>query len=231
MVNGQNHKGSTYHIGKMLIDKIDGENTVTEFFLPKDFNEFCCGCTTCFMKGERLCPHFKKLEPITNAIDEADLLIFTSPVYVYHATGSMKALLDHYGWRWIVHRPDERMFSKRAVVIATAAGGGMKSTIRDIKDSLIFWGVPKVYTLGKAVMACSWDEVTDKKRQSLEKKTSKISAKLSKENFKAKASLKGRFFFTAMHFANKHGWNKADAEYWKAKGWTEKVRPFSMHNS
>ena len=29
MINGQNHKGSTYHIGKMLADKLGGE--VTEF--------------------------------------------------------------------------------------------------------------------------------------------------------------------------------------------------------
>ena len=33
MVHGQNHKGSTYHIGKMLADKLGGE--VTEFFLQK----------------------------------------------------------------------------------------------------------------------------------------------------------------------------------------------------
>ena len=42
MINGQNHKGSTYHIGKMLADKLGGE--VTEFFLPKDFGHFCIGC-------------------------------------------------------------------------------------------------------------------------------------------------------------------------------------------
>lgn len=33
MVNGQNHKGSTYHIGRMLADKLGGE--VTEFFCQK----------------------------------------------------------------------------------------------------------------------------------------------------------------------------------------------------
>ena len=27
----------------MLADKLGGE--VTEFFLPRDFGEFCCGCT------------------------------------------------------------------------------------------------------------------------------------------------------------------------------------------
>ena len=42
------------------------------------------------MKGEEKCPHFEKLDPITKAVDEADVLILTSPVYVYHCTGSMK---------------------------------------------------------------------------------------------------------------------------------------------
>ena len=35
VVNGQSHKGSTYHIGKMLADKLGGE--VTEFFSAKGF--------------------------------------------------------------------------------------------------------------------------------------------------------------------------------------------------
>ncbi len=42
IINGQNHKGSTYHIGKMLADKIGGERE--EFFLPKDFGELASRC-------------------------------------------------------------------------------------------------------------------------------------------------------------------------------------------
>lgn len=226
IINGQNHKGSTYHIGKMLANKIDGE--VTEFFLPKDFDEFCCGCTNCFMKGEENCPHYEKLKPITEAVDEADILILTSPVYVYHCTGSMKAWLDHYGWRWLVHRPEEKMFSKRAVVISTAAGAGMRSTNKDMKDSLTFWGVPKVYSVGMAVNAASWKEVSEKKKQKIERITDKISEKLRKDNFKPKASLKARFFFVFMKIMMKNGWNPRDSEYWKAKGWTGKKRPWKL---
>lgn len=76
----------------MLADKLGGE--VTEFFLPRDFGEFCCGCTNCFMKGEEKCPHYEKLDPITKAVDEADVLILTSPVYVYHCTGSISGVLS-----------------------------------------------------------------------------------------------------------------------------------------
>lgn len=99
--------------------KTGGERT--EFFLPRDFGEFCCGCTRCFKESEPKCPHYKKLQPITAALDEADVIILASPVYVYHATGSMKAFLDHYGWRWMVHRPEEKMFRKQGVCIYNSA--------------------------------------------------------------------------------------------------------------
>ena len=46
---------------------------------------------------------------MTDALDEADVIILASPVYVYHATGAMKAFLDHYGYRWMVHCPEESM--------------------------------------------------------------------------------------------------------------------------
>lgn len=224
IVNGQNHKGSTYHIGKMLADKLGGE--VQEFFLPRDFGEFCCGCTNCFMKGEDKCPHFEKLSPITKAVDEADLIILTSPVYVYHCTGSMKAWLDHYGWRWIVHRPEEKMFSKQAVVISTAAGAGMKSANKDMADSLSFWGVPIIHKIGIGVQATDWHLISPKIMKKIERKTDSTAAKIRSRGLKGRVSLKGRMFFTIFHFANKRGWNPADSEYWKAKGWTEKKRPW-----
>ena len=61
-------------------------------------------------------------------MDEANVIILASPVYVFHATGAMKAFLDHYGYRWMVHSPEESMFKKQGVCISTAAGAGMKST-------------------------------------------------------------------------------------------------------
>lgn len=100
------------------------------------------------------------LTSITRALDDADVIILASPVYVYHTTGAMKAFLDHYGWRWMVHRPEEKMFSKQAVCISTAAGAGMKSTNRDMADSTFFWGVAKTYRYGIAVMETSWERVS-----------------------------------------------------------------------
>lgn len=224
VIHGQSHQGSTCHIARSLAEKLDGE--VTEFFLPKDFGEFCVGCTACFTESETKCPHFQKLSPITEAMDAADVLILASPVYVYHATGAMKALLDHYGWRWMVHRPEEKMFSKQAVCVSTAAGAGMKSTNRDMAHSTFFWGVAKTYRYGVAVMETSWERVSDKKKQRIEKKLNRLARKLKAGQERVRPSVKTKLFFAVMRQMQKRGWNEADAAYWRDKGWTEKKRPW-----
>lgn len=224
IIHGQNHKGSTYNIARILAEKIGGETT--EFFLPKDFGEFCVGCTTCFMKDEKKCPHYEKLKPITEAMDSADVIILASPVYVYHATGAMKAFLDHYGYRWLVHSPEESMFKKQGVCISTAAGAGIKPTNKDMADSLFFWGVAKIYKFGIAVAATDWKKVNDKKKKKIEKATSSIAKKIIKNNGKVKPSLKTKGYFYLMRMLQKKGWNEKDVKYWKEKGWDKKSRPW-----
>ena len=226
IISGTNHKGSTYSIGRIAAEKIASAENISEVFLPRDFDQFCFGCTQCFTKNETLCPHYEKLKPITELIDAADVLILTSPVYVYHCTGQMKALLDHYGWRWMVHRPDERMFKKQAVVVATAAGSGVKSTMKDMADSCFFWGIPKTYRLGMAVRAVDWNSVSPKMKDSIDAKADKIAKKILKRQGKVPVGIKTRTFFRIMSLLQRNGWNKADMDYWKEKGWTGSKRPW-----
>lgn len=224
IIHGQSHKGSTYHIARMVAEKTGGE--IKEFFLPRDFGEFCVGCTNCFKDSETRCPHYEKLKPITDVLDESDVIILASPVYVYHATGPMKAFLDHYGYRWIVHSPEESMFSKQSVCISTAAGGGMKSTNKDMMDSLFFWGVAKRYKYGVGVAAVDWNKVSDKKKKAIDKATTKIAEKLVRNNGKVKPGIKTKALFYIMRLAQKNGFNPRDVEYWKEKGWLEKKKPW-----
>lgn len=224
IIHGQSHQGSTCHMARMLAEKINGE--VTEFFLPRDFGEYCVGCTVCFEETETKCPHYTKLFPITEAIDEADVIILASPVYVYHVTGAMKAFLDHYGWRWMVHRPEEKMFSKQAVCISTAAGAGMRSANKDMADSVFFWGVGKTYRYGIAVRAVSWEGIDDEKRRHIEQKMERLAQKIRNRKDHVKPSVKTKFFFNVMRQLQRRGWNEADAVYWKEKGWTGNKRPW-----
>ena len=226
IIHGQSHQGSTCHIARMLANRLSDD--VEEFFLPRDFGEFCVGCTTCFSETETRCPHFARLSPITKAMDDADVIILASPVYVYHATGAMKAFLDHYGWRWMVHRPEEKMFSKQAVCISTAAGAGMKSTNRDMAHSTFFWGVAKTYTYGAAVMETSWERIRPKKKRAIEKKLDVLAKKIVKRQGHVRPSIKTKLFFSVMLQLQKSGWNEADVNYWTEKGWTKGKRPWKL---
>ena len=225
IIHGQSHKGTTYHVAHELAEKTGGE--ITEFFLPRDFGEFCTGCNTCFYGSEADCPHAGKLAPITAAMDAADVIILASPVYVFHATGAMKAFLDHYGHRWMVHRPEGSMFRKQGVCICTTAGAGAKSALKDMADSLFFWGIAKIYRYGIAVAAANWEGVREKKRKAIDRATTKLAGKLVRRNGKVTPGLKTRAFFFIMHLVQRKGFvSRSDAAYWKAKGWTGSTRPW-----
>ena len=225
IIHGQSHKGSTYNIAKLLQEKIGGE--YTEFFLPKDFSHFCTGCTACIIKDEKLCPGYDALEPIVKAMDGADLLIFASPVYVCHVTGPMKSFLDHFGYRWMLHRPEEKMFKKQAVCISTAAGGGTKSTNKDISDSLFFWGIPRIYKLGYNVRATAFKDISPELIKKIQKDTEKLAKKINKKNGKTKPGIKTRGLFQiSKKLHTLAGWNQADCRYWEEKGWAKNTKPW-----
>ena len=226
LIHGQSHKGSTYTIAHKLAEKLGGE--LTEFFLPRDFDKFCVGCARCFNESEKLCPHYEAIRPITDAIDAADVIILASPVYVYHATGAMKVLLDHYGYRWMVHSPEGSMFRKQGVCITTAAGAGMRSACKDMCDSLFFWGVAKIYKYGIAVAAGDWDHVSEKKKQAVEKKTDQLANVIKSRVGRVKPGLKTRALFFAMHLMQRNGFNPRDVKHWQENGWTRNVRPWNQ---
>lgn len=226
IIHGQSHKGSTYHVARLLAEKIGWETK--EFFLPKDFGAFCLGCTKCFLESEKLCPHYEALAPITEALDSADAIILASPVYVFHATGSMKAFLDHYGYRWMVHSPEGSMFKKQGVCIATAAGSGLGSTLRDMHHSLFFWGVARTYRFGAAVAATDWNGVSAKKLAAIDRKLTRIAKRILSRSESVTPGIKTKAVFHVMRLMQNKGWNERDVRHWKERGWTEKNRPWKQ---
>ena len=92
-------------------------------------------------------------------MEQAEVLIFTTPTYCLHASAPMKSFLDLTFTTWMVHRPKEYMFSKKAVIFSAAAGTGVKSAMKDIKTALTYWGIPEIHSFGLAVQASSWGQV------------------------------------------------------------------------
>ncbi|MEA5060003.1 MAG: NAD(P)H-dependent oxidoreductase [Candidatus Pelethousia sp.] len=227
-IYGSEKKGSTYHIAKLFIEKIQGErDTLTEIFLPRDLNQFCVGCCNCFSKGEQFCPHFRQVEPIRKAIEQADLVIFTTPVYALRASGQMKVLLDHLSFQYMTHRPNQTMFEKTALIVSTGAGGGTISAMKDIATSLRFWGMAKVYKYGKAVYAADWDGVSAKVKETILSNVTTMAGRICKNVGHVAPSFWGKLLFHMFRiFHRKMAVCPYDVAYWQKNGWLGTQRPW-----
>jgi multimeric flavodoxin WrbA len=226
MIHGQNHKGSTYHIGRSLAEKLAKEDEITEFFLPKDLNHFCTGCYQC-IEDETKCPYYKEVRIITDAMEGAEQFIFTTPNYCMGPSASMKALIDMMFDYWMPHRPRKWMFTKKAVIISTAAGAGTGQAIKGVKTALTYWGVPYIKSYGISVQAKNWAEVKKDKKAKIEKDMTKLAQRIMRVGT-PKAGIKTRFLFNIMARMHSAGWDSSPVEkqYWAEHGWLNKERPW-----
>ena len=226
VINGTEIKGCTYNIKEMFLEDLRDGNEITEFYLPKGLPHFCCGCKTCFLKSEVQCPHAQHVIPIWESILGADLLVFASPVYALRTTAQMKSLLDHLCVHWMVHRPDEKMFSKRAIILTNAIGVFNGGAQKDIATSLTWLGVSKIKKLGIGLLeGVIWDELSEKRRRIIASKVKKLSAKSSIIR-PARKGIKVKLLFSVtkkMHQGIGKNENplSADNQYWKEKGWIQ----------
>ena len=233
VINATEKKGVTYRLKEIFLEPFQNDAEITEFYLPKDGPGFCTGCTTCFMKDQNLCKDAQTVGKIEKALLEADLLVFASPAYVFHTTGAMKTMLDHFGYRWMPHRPAKEMFGKRAVIITQCLGAGGSSTAKDIKDSLSWWGVTAVYKCTFRLMSdTNWDKIPEKKRHAMTRKLTSLARKMRSIDYSkpAHTGIVAKMKFYAVRMMQT-GLGKADPEYtdfkyWKENGWIGSARPW-----
>ena len=219
VINGQNHKGSTYHMGRILAEQLAKKEDITEFFLPGDLHHFCLGCYSC-IEDETRCPYWDEKKIILDAMEQADLLIFTSPNYCLAPSGAMKSFLDLFFDIWMVHRPKEWMFRKRAVILSSSAGATCGGVIRTIRDSLSGWGIPDIRTYARALQAMNWEMVKPEKKIKIEKDLKRIAGKIDCGNA-PHIGIKTRLLFYMMGRMHAAGWDSSPVEkkYWIDHGW------------
>lgn len=199
-----------------FISKLKNVGEVYEFTLPDDMPHICRGCYACLRGNEDKCGGSEYLKPINEAIAKSDLIIFCNPVWCFHTSGQIKSFLDHYGYRWLVHRPNFDMQNKQAVIITTAGGGGLKSAAKDVKDSMDYWGVARTYCVTQSVWGYFWNDMPEKFKKNFQKKLKKTAEKVVKhaKNLKPTFKVKSMYkMFEKLH-KNDKMW-EIDNEYWK----------------
>ena len=187
---------------------------------------FVFGCANCILKGEENCPHYQKVQPIIKRIESADLIILATPVFVGSCTSGLKALLDHFAYMWLVHRPNETMFKKIGLIITSAGGSGVKATVKLLKKNFLHLGVPKVYDYGVTTMKMGGNYSEYKDKDKIKKQVKNKATKVKKALKSRKVGFKTKFLFNIFGITQKNGWNKVDVDYWKKQGWLDGKKPF-----
>ena len=238
VINGTEKHGVTYHLKEMFLEQFKQKAEITEYYLPKSCPMFCFGCLNCTLKGEHTCKDADHVQKIASSLLEADLIVMTSPAYVMHATGAMKSLLDHFAYLWMPHRPAPEMFAKRAVIITQCLGAGAKSTAKDIKHSLSWWGISEIGIFTGALMGdIVWDKLTERKQHELTKKMKRLSERFTHMDYvkpaRTNTITKIKFLFCRMIQKSLHKRDPEylDGKYWAEQGWLEKVRPWRKMKS
>lgn len=233
VINGTTKHGVTYRLKEMFLEPFKKQAAITEYYLPKDCPAFCSGCVNCIIKGEHTCKDAGYIQKIEESLLEADLIVMTSPCYVMHTTGAMKSLLDHFAYRFMSHRPAPCMFTKRAVIITQCLGAGAKSTAKDIKHSLSWWGITKIGIFQGALMEdCVWERLSESRRRKLTNKIQKLSEKFAGIDYTRPARVgiivKVKFCFCRMIQKSVYQTHPEglDCNYWSEQGWLLKARPW-----
>lgn len=146
VVMGSPRRGNTYRAVKRIEEHFQSSEDVEfSYLMLGDLNLMQCrGCYTCFAKGEEYCPIKDDAPAIRQQMDDADGLIFASPVYGMNVSGLFKMFVDRFSY--IFHRP--RFFEKKALLIATAGGIGQKEVLKYMDLVARGWGFEVVSQTG-----------------------------------------------------------------------------------
>jgi multimeric flavodoxin WrbA len=136
----------TYKVMRLIEERMNSLRPVeVEYvFLRKVGVPMCDGCLQCVNVGEQACPEFATIGPIAEKMDQSDGLILGAPVHTFYVTGLMKNFVEYFMYKR--NRPS--FFGKKAIVTATASGGGHKNVLDFLENTASAWGCDVVTRLG-----------------------------------------------------------------------------------
>ena len=222
---GSPRKQDGYKVCKMLEEKVKSKGEVEFEFeyinVSRLHIEECRGCELCLTKGESYCPIKDDLAMLRQKMQEADGIIFNSPVYACHITGSLKKVVDRFGY--LFHRPE--LIGKPALTVTTTAGGGIGPTSKYLKMLAVGFGcqwVGEIKVVASYLFEKRWGGQFFNANYGLkidgllEQKAKRFYKALTSEKL-PKPSVYDVYVFYGLK--SKTIASEADYNYWKEKGW------------
>jgi multimeric flavodoxin WrbA len=218
-VEGSPHRGNTY-------DRVQRFGEVLEALGGVDFEHLslrdidlqpCRGCFICFDRGEHVCPVKDDKEELSRKLDEADGVVFATPVYSMHISYLMKRFVDRFAYTF--HRP--RYFGKYAVGMGVTGGIGLNEALEYVQMFATTWGFEYLGDLRyvdppRNTKMPRFVNETDR----AEELASKLH-RMMREKPKRKLRSKDYYHFYMMRMVYKRlgPLSPTDFAYWEKQGW------------
>ena len=168
---GSARKKHTYNTSELFLKKLQELGDIEyEIVRLSDYNlQTCKGCKLCMDKGEEHCPLKDDRDLLIQKMIESDGVIFSSPVYAFQVSASMKNFLDRLAFYF--HRP--YFFGKTFTSIVAQGTYGGKNTV----NYLNFVGNGLGFNVVKGSYIVSLEPLTEKGQKKIEKSIDKLSKK------------------------------------------------------
>jgi NAD(P)H-dependent FMN reductase len=224
VIMGSPRKGNTFHAAERIREIIQEQVPVEwEYVMLGDLDpEQCRGCLSCFVKGEEYCPVKDDASNLEQKMQDADGVIFATPVYGMQVSGLMKVFIDRHSY--IFHRP--RFFRQKALLLTTAGVMGIRDVLNYLDGVARIWGFDVAARVG-IIMG-----IPSEKRQKENERRLRAAAEAFLEALRRGSRAKPRFSdviaFHAMRasFGELRDLSPADHTYWSDQGWLEKDRRY-----
>jgi multimeric flavodoxin WrbA len=222
VIVGSPRLGNTMHAAQAIEERMQEIGPVAfDYCMLKDADlAHCRGCFVCFKKGEEHCPLRDNAPAIERSMQEADGVIFATPVYGMNVSGLFKTFVDRFSY--IFHRP--RFFDKKALLLTTTGAVGDKEVLDYLELVARIWGFEVAGRV--ALVTPPYDLPEDKVRRN----TAKIDAAArafhdSLHRPRRSPAWKDIVVFHGMRatFRELADISPADYEYWEARGWLERT--------
>ena len=163
------------------------------------------------------CPLHDDKEKISHKMEEADGVIFATPVYSMHVSYLLKTFIDRFAYNF--HRP--RYFGKYAITLAVSGGLGLDETLKYLKMVADGWGFEFVGQIG---LVAPPKNTPMQKLIDMKDRTDNVVGKFHtaiKEKQPRKLALSDHINFRLMQtvYSRLETMSPTDYRYFKEKGW------------
>lgn len=204
-------KSNTLLLLKEVLSVAEKEKEHTEIVHLCDLKiEFCRHCESCHKKL-MVCPIKDDAHLLLDKMLDADGIVFGSPVYIDHITGTLKVFLDRS--THFIHC--QRLLGKYVGAVATAGGGPQQMVLDYIRHFFLVCGAQYV-----GGVSCVVPVTEEARKRGVEVGQALVEAIRKKTEFPRETEeiLSRRDYFRRIIEFHKKEWS-GEYEYWKEKGW------------